>query len=257
MSALDEVQKKADLSVRKDPNATKRVGMSVRRVLTVNIPPQLNFKPAFPENNAYSAPNIYEFCQKIMYNWFPSNNFTRTPVSGSLTLNSLPVGNVDFTVIPGLTLDGINGINVDSVFTETRDTASSFIFVKGNLTLGDIILTPPTRKLFTVVYVAGNLTMGPLSQISMTQRGANHSGTGDSGGLTEEVQISVGTNTRILASGGAGANTNSTNVSANQGATGASTQSGLQTGGGGGGFWDYLPPLPPEEGEEGGGFPPE
>jgi hypothetical protein len=254
MSALGEAQKTADLSVRKDPNATKRVGMNVRRVLTVNIPPQLNFKPAFPENNAYSAPNIYEFCQKIMYNWFPSNNFTRTPVSGSLTLNSQPVGNVDFTVIPGLTLDGINA---NSVFTGTRDTASSFIFVKGNLTVDSVVLTPPTRKLFTVVYVAGNLTMRPGSQISMTRRGANHSGTGDSGGPTTAEQSSVGPNTRILASGGAGAETNSTDVRANQGANGDTTQSGLQTGGGGGGFWDYQPPREGEEGGGPGGFPPE
>jgi hypothetical protein len=172
-----------------------------------------------------------------MYNWFPSNNFTRTPVSGSLTLNSLPVGNVDFSVIPGLTL---NGANVNSVFTGTKDTASSFIFVKGNLTVGDI-LTPPTRKLFTVVYVSGNLTMQAGSQISMTRRGANHSGTGDSDGLTAPVTLPVGTNTRIRANGGAGADTNSTNVSANQGANGLREQIGLQTGGGGGGFWDYLP----------------
>jgi hypothetical protein len=236
MSALDEAQKKADLSVRKDPNSTKLVGMSVRRVLTVNIPPQLNFKPAFPPNNAYSATSIYQFCQNIMYNWFPSNNFTRTPVSGSLTLNSQPVGNVDFTVIPGLTL---NNANINSVFTETKDTASSFIFVKGNLTVGDT-LTPPARKLFTVVYVAGNLTMQADSQISMTRRGANHSGAGDSGGDTTAVQIPVGPNTRISAAGGDGAATNDRKITASRGVDGDTTQNTLQTGGGGGGFWDVA-----------------
>jgi hypothetical protein len=235
-SALNVVQKKADISFRKDPNATGSGRIVLRTTSIVQIPPQLNFKPAFPENNKYSATNIYQFCQQIMYNWFPSDNFTRTPVSGSLTLNSQEVGNVEFTVIPGLTL---NNTNMDSVFTQTRDTASSFIFVKGNLTV-DGILTPKTRKLFTVVYVAGNLTMNALSEISMTRRGANHSGTGDSGGPTLAVSIPVGPNTVISDAGGNGAPQNSTYLSASQGTSGTTTQNSLQTGGGGGGFWDVA-----------------
>jgi hypothetical protein len=235
-SALNVAQKRADISFRKDPNATGEGRIVLRRTSIVQIPPQLNFKPAFPPNNAYSATSIYQFCQQIIYNWFPSDNFTRAPVSGSLTLNSEQVGNVEITVIPGLTLDNQN---IESLFTQTNDTASSFIFVKGNLTV-DGILTPKTRKLFTVVYVAGNLTMNALSEISMTQRGANHSGAGESGGFTPPVSISVGPNTVISAAGGDGAPLNSTVISAAQGTNGGTTQNNLQTGGGGGGFWDVA-----------------
>ena len=240
-SAQDVVQKRADISFRKDPNVTGSGRIVLRTTPIVQIPPQLNFKPAFPPKNAYSATNIYQFCQKIMYNWFPSDNFTRTPALGSLTLNSEPVGNVEITVIPGLTLDIIN---IESLFTQTSDTASSFIFVKGNLTV-DGILTPKIRKLFTVVYVAGNLTMKASSQISMTQRGANHSGAGDSGGFTPPVSISVGPNTVISAAGGSGAPENSTGISAAQGTAGSTTQNILQTGGRGGGFWDVASRLGP------------
>jgi hypothetical protein len=239
MSSLDEAQKNADISVRKDPNATKRVGMSVRRVLIVSIPPQIRFNNAFQQNQAYQAASIYEFCRGIMYNWFPSNNFTRSPVAGSLTINGNSVGNTEFIVVSG---QSVTAANLNTWFTTTKDTASSMVFVKGNLSIdNDVVFSPPVRKLFTVVYVSGDLTFGNAnSAISMSQRGANHSGTGDSGGSTAEVSIAVGPSTSIRANGADGAAANTTEQTANAGTNGSTSQSGLQAGGGGGGWWDYY-----------------
>jgi hypothetical protein len=242
MSSLDEAQKNADISVRKDPNATKRVGMSVRRVLIVSIPPQIRFNNAFQQNQAYQAASIYEFCRGIMYNWFPSNNFTRSPVAGSLTINGQSVGNTEFIVVPG---QSVTAANLNNWFTTTKDTASSMVFVKGNLSIDSgVVMTPPVRKLFTVVYVSGDLTFGNASSaISMSQRGANHSGGGDSGGQTTEVEIKVGSTTAIAATGAAGARANTTEQTAERGVNGSSYQLGLETGGGGGGWYDkYTPP---------------
>ena len=98
-------------------------------------------------------------------------------------------------------------------------------------------MIPSVRKLFTVVYVTGNLTVNGI--ISMSARGANHSGTGNSGGFTAPVDIRLVTGTvdgvvnpQIPATGGAGGSGRST---AGFNAGGAGTNGG--TGGGGGGYW--------------------
>ena len=232
--------KRKDISVRKDTNITAKPVMRTRKDLIIPIPPQINFNNAFQQNQAYQATSIYEFCRGIMYNWFPSSNYTRTPIAGSLTINGSNVGNTEFIVVSGQTATFDNS---GSWFTTTKDTASGFVFVKGNLTIDNgFTLRPHVRKLFTVLYVSGDLTFGDAnSSISMTQRGANHSGSGDSGGSTTEVDIAVGPGTTIAANGASGApGPNTVEQSARSGSDGVATQTALQTGGGGGGWWDYY-----------------
>lgn len=166
-----------------------------------------------------------------------------TPSQGStMTINGNFVGNYDYIVRDTQT---ISNFSAASWFTSTQDTASAWVIVKGNLTLNSgQTFIPSVRKLFTVVYVTGNLTLN--GQISMNQRGANHSGTGTSGGYTAPVNIRVGTGTfsgsivnpTIPATDGIGGarevsdGTNATNNLANAG--GAATNGG--TGGGGTGL---------------------
>lgn len=237
--SLDLPVKRKDISVRKDTNITVKPLMRVRKDAIVQIPQQIKFNNAFQPNQAYQAASIYEFCRGIMYNWFPPTNFSRTPVAGSLTINGNSVGNTEFIVVPG---QSVTAANLNNWFTTTKDTASSMVFVKGNLSIDpNVVFSPPVRKLFTVVYVSGDLTFGNTnSAISMSQRGANHSGTGDSGGSTTEVLIAVGPSTNIRANGTNGAPANTTEQTANAGTNSSSTQSSLETGGGGGGWWDYY-----------------
>lgn len=240
--SLDLPIKRKDISVRKDTNLTVKPLMRVRKDAIVQIPQQIKFNNAFQPNQAYQAASIYEFCRGIMYNWFPPTNFTRTPVAGSLTINGESVGNTEFIVVPG---QSVTAANLNNWFTTTKDTASSMVFVKGNLSIDpNVVFSPPARKLFTVVYVSGNLTFGNASSaISMSQRGANHSGTGDSGGQTQEVEIKVGPSTAIAANGANGARANTTEQSAEAGLNSTVYQLGLETGGGGGGWFDkYTPP---------------
>lgn len=151
--------------------------------------------------------------------------------AGALTINSQAVGNYEYTV-KGTTT--ISSFTAADWFTSTKDTVSSWIIVNGNLTINaGQTLIPAVRKLFTVVYVSGNLALS--GSISMSARGANHSGTGDSGGATTAVAIRIGTGTfsavtdpQIPATGGAGAAAKS-NGSFNNGIAG--TAGG--TGGGG------------------------
>lgn len=154
---------------------------------------------------------------------------------GALTINSQSVGNYEYTTRSTSTT--ISSFNATDWFTNTKDTTSSWIIVNGNLTINSgQTLIPPTRKLFTVVYVNGNLTVN--GSISMTARGANHSGTGDSGGATTAVPIRIGTGTfsavtnpQIPATGGAGGAVRST-TGANNGTAGTNGGSG----GGGSGY---------------------
>lgn len=156
--------------------------------------------------------------------------------AGSLTINSQSIGNHDFCVRGGSTT--ISSFVATDYFTTTEDTASAWIIVKGNLTIdsGQTFI-PSVRKLFTVLYVTGNLINN--GTISMTARGANHSGTGNSGGFTAPVDIRVGTGTfsaitnpQIPATGGAGAL--GTNID-NQVVNGGSATNGGTAGGGAGG----------------------
>lgn len=155
---------------------------------------------------------------------------------GALSINSLAVGSHEVKVASTTT---ISSFTASDWFTTTKDTVSSWVIIKGDLTInaGQVFI-PPVRKLFTVLYVAGNLVNN--GQISMTARGANHSGTGDSGGATTAVNIRLATGTfgattdpQIPAAGGAGGS----GRSGNDGVAGTAGSAG-GTGGGGSGSAD-------------------
>ena len=181
-----------------------------------------------------SSADILTFARSLATTFVTSDV---SPVDGgALTINSQSVGNYEYTTRSTNTT--ISSFTASDWFTSTKDTTSSWIIVNGNLTInaGQTVI-PPVRKLFTVVYVTGNLVLNGV--ISMTARGANHSGTGDSGGATPAVNIRIATGTfstvtnpQIPATGGAGALQRST-AGANPGTAG--TNGG--TGGGAGGEW--------------------
>ena len=255
MSLILSNQKTA-ISVRKDPNVTTKPGIRIQPSVIVSLPPQINYRPPFNPDGTLSTPSILQFARKIATDWFPSDNFTTRPMpAGNLVVNGNALGKMDITVIPGQTIapsEAFTNVAInDDLFSQTKDIASAWIVVKGNLTLNNTaILRPKVRKLFTVIYVTGDLTISDnTSYISMTARGANHSGIGDSAGATTAVDIQVGPNTMISATGGAGAAENTTAQTATDGANGSSTQGSLGSGGGGGGWNDY----PAGGGEIGGG----
>jgi hypothetical protein len=167
--------------------------------------------------------------------------------AGPLVINNLSVGNFEYAVRNGETVS--SSWTEADYFSSTEDTVSSWIIFNGNVTIDASFtslapMRPTKRKLFTVVYVTGNLTMNGV--LSMTARGANHSGTGNSGGATTAVNIRLATgsysqtapsfvtvtNPQIPASGGAGAPVRSTT-----GATPGTAGAAGGTGGGGGGNW--------------------
>lgn len=233
--------KQKQIAFRRDTNVGQKPVIQNKDNALAEGPPAIDFKPAFYPGQSYSANNLYEFAKQVTTNWFPPDNYSDSNVSGSLSINGQNVGNLDFKVLPSQT---ITEGNLPNVFTITEDSAAAGLFIKGNLSINPgVTLTPTKRKLFTVIYVSGDLTLlSPESKISMTQRGANHSGEGESRLFTQEVNIQVGPNTVIAANGGAGATgPNTTSGTANQGTSGSTNQSGLQTGGGGGGWNDYNP----------------
>jgi hypothetical protein len=146
---------------------------------------------------------------------------------GTLTINSQDLGSYDYVVKQGN--QTLTSFTAADWFTTTPDTRSSWIVVNGNLTINSgLTFTPTVRKLFTCIYVAGNLQLD--GTISMSARGANHSGTGNSNGYTleKDIRIITGTyssvvNPQIPAIGGAA------------GKPGASPTDGGTGGGGNGG----------------------
>jgi len=177
---------------------------------------------------------------------YPSG--TKPPSKGgALTINGNALGNFEYAVRPGETIS--SSWTEADYFSSTEDTASSWLIFNGNVIIDASFtsvapLRPSRRKLFTVVYVRGNLTMNGV--ISMTGRGANHSGTGESGGFTlpANIRLATGsysqnaptvttlTNPQIPSAGGGGAAARSVS-GANSGASGSAGG----TGGGGGGTW--------------------
>lgn len=154
---------------------------------------------------------------------------------GALTINSQSIGNYEYTARKGNTT--VSTFTASEWFTSTKDTTSSWIVVNGNLTINSgQTFIPPVRKLFTVIYVTGNLVCNGV--ISMTGRGANHSGIGDSGGATtaRDIRIATGTfstvsNPQVPATGGSGGLGRSTDGK-NDGTAGTNGASG----GGGSGY---------------------
>jgi hypothetical protein len=152
---------------------------------------------------------------------------------GALTINSQGIGGHEVTVANATT---ISSFTASSWFSSTADSLSSWVVVKGNLTINSgITFTPSVRKLFTVLYVAGNLVNN--GTISMTARGASHSGT-----TARNIRIATGsfsavTDPQVPAAGGAGGPSGYaggieiTNISGVAGSAGT----GGGTGGGGSG----------------------
>lgn len=164
---------------------------------------------------------------------------TSVPTAGgTLTINGVSLGSYDYHIVNSLS---INSAFISSqLFTATEDTRSAIVVVRGDFTISTgFTVQPAIRKRFLFVYVGGTLWVDGI--MSMTQRGANH--TGFAGG---DIRIANGTFFR--AQGGTGTITNPT-ISAvggsggaavgtanTVGVAGASAASNLiQTGGGGSG----------------------
>lgn len=131
--------------------------------------------------------------------------------SGPLTINGNFVGNFGYCVVtPPGNVSYVTSVTPSAWFTDVEDTESAVIIINGNLTLDGAILTPHKRKLFMLVYISGDLTFTNEGYISMTARGANHSGAGASAGYTAPVDIMVAkkvigaSDIIIPATGGAG-----------------------------------------------------
>lgn len=178
-----------------------------------------------------SANTIQELAQSMLL----GGETTSPTAGGTLTINGASLGSYDYLIKKSS--QTISSFTASDWFTSTEDTRSAWIVVDGNLTInsGQTVI-PSVRKLFTVLYVRGDLTVN--GSISMTRRGANHSGTGNSGGSTTAAAIRIinGTysgvsNPQIPASGGNGGS--GTGLVGNNG--GAGSAGGLGGGGGGGG----------------------
>ena len=143
--------------------------------------------------------------------------------TGSLYLNGNFAGLYDYAYISGnITTDAVDEMNAfDHWFTGNQDTHWALVCVDGTFTQGRrSIIKPPVRKLGFVLNVDGAYTLNGI--ISMTNRGANHSGTGDSHGYTAPVAIPVNGSITIPAAGGAGgarASRTTTGTSSNNGGT--------------------------------------
>lgn len=162
-----------------------------------------------------------------------------TPTAGgTLTVNGVSLGSYDYVIKSGTTVSSFTN---SDWFTTTEDTRSAVIAVNGNLTInGGVTFTPSNRKLFTFIYVNGNLTLN--GTISMTDKGANHSGTGNSGGYVApgNIRIYNGThggvsNPQVPSSGGSGAAGQSAGCPGSPTNPAGSSGSAGGTGGGGGG----------------------
>ncbi len=128
---------------------------------------------------------------------------------GTLTINGNALGNYEYSKASGTTT--ISSFTESDYFSSTEDTLSTFAVFDGDLTLNvGQTFQPLKRKLFTVIYVNGDLAINGI--ISMGSRGANHSGTGSSGGATTAADIKMISGTyssvsdaTIPAAGGSGA----------------------------------------------------
>ena len=160
---------------------------------------------------------------------------SNTPkAGGTLTLNSVALGSYDYRVYKGN--HQIETFSDSDWFTSTEDARSAWIVFNGNLIIdaGQTFI-PTKRKLFTVLYVSGNLTIS--GGISMTAKGSNHRGDGESGGAVTAAAIRIATGTfsevenpQIPAAGGAGGSFGSAQAKA--GVAGTAGTAGA-TGGGG------------------------
>ena len=154
-------------------------------------------------------------------------------LTGRLYLNGNFAGMYDYAYINGsITLETEEYPKVQHWFTDNTDTHWALVHINGTLTTGQrIVIRPPVRKLGFVLHTDGTMTHNGL--ISMTGRGANHSGTGNSHGYTAPVAIPVKSGITIPAAGGAGGARYSHSANSAQKNDGGTATNG--TGGGGSG----------------------
>jgi len=161
--------------------------------------------------NANTGADLFNFGGALS-----EKSVTGSPTAGSgvLSINSNSVGAYDFMILNGPLTP--NQATVDSWIEATADTRSAWIVIIGDLTIGaGVTMTPSVRKLMMVLFVTGDLVLA--GEISMSQRGANHS-------ATTAVAIAVYTGITIGATGGAtvaGVNSSSIGNDGNVGANGA------------------------------------
>jgi len=127
--------------------------------------------------------------------------------SGRMILNGNFAGMYDFAYIDGNWSPHCEThpfSKMDAMlFSDKQDTHWALIYVNGDLELdGDLIIRPPCRKLGMCIYVSGDFALNGV--VSMTDKGANHSGTGTSYGYTPPVAIPLNGTLTIPAAGGAG-----------------------------------------------------
>ena len=185
-------------------------------------------------NNKFGGGNVAfnSFEEAVLY--MSSAVSTTVTSGGVLTLGGNAINNYEYSAFNGD--QTISSFNAANYFSGTKDTVGSFVLVNGNLTINSgITFTPSTRKLYTVIFVDGNLTVN--GTIAMSGRGANHSGSGDSGGYTAPVSLPLiqGSYT-IGATGGAGGARGSSS------AAGGSGQSNRAAGGGASGYRNNATP---------------
>ena len=161
--------------------------------------------------------------------------------SGRMYLNKKFAGMYDFAYFDG-NVDLNNTENSGSVFdamffTGNQDTHWALIYINGNLELDyPNIIRPPVRKLGMCIYTTGNMILNGI--VSMTNRGANHSGKGTSHGYTAALAIPLNGTLSIPAVGGAGGG-RATSGSGSQG-TGAGNYTNAGTAAGGSGTGTYC-----------------
>jgi hypothetical protein len=154
--------------------------------------PRITLSQDLPFNGGnYSASSILSVARAMSV----SRSNTTTTFGGALTVDGKSVGNYEYRITSSSETIA-SGWTVSNWFSTTADTLSSWIVVKGNLTINTGVTFTPDflrRKLFTVVYATGDITLNGTAAISMSQRGANHSGTGVSSGFTAAQDIRIAT----------------------------------------------------------------
>ena len=132
---------------------------------------------------------------------------TASPIirSGRLILNNNFAGMYDFAYHNGdLHAGSVSNViasRADSqLFTGNMDTHWALIYINGDLTIdGACEIRPPVRKLGMCIYVTGDCIVN--GTVTMSNRGANHSGKGSSGGYTAPVAIPLNGTLIIPATG--------------------------------------------------------
>jgi hypothetical protein len=186
----------------------------------------------------YSMQEVYQ--DELNDDWIADQKATtaRAQTGGAMTLNSVSLGNYDYTYVGGN--QTVSSFSNSDYFTTTADSKSALVYIDGDFTIDSgQVFVPSNRKLFTAIYVNGNLTVN--GKIVMDSRGANHSPAGSPRSSANIKLISPGTysgvpDPQIPSSGGsAGSGTTASPGTINaQGTAGAAGSAG-GTGGGGGG----------------------